>query len=186
MSHLLDTTPPATTETPAPGAPVAPPPIPPGPGRRSPMRAGRKTALAGGIAYLLTFVFSIPTLGMKGPLDDPAFVLGAGSSTSVVWACLFDVLTAFAGIATAVALYPVARRQSVRGALGFVTSRVLEASLLVLGAICLMSVVTLRQDPSGSPATLVSLGHAFIAAHDWAFLFGPGVMSPITPCSWGR
>ena len=140
---------------------------------------GRRVALAGGIAYLLTFVFSIPTLGMKAPLDDPSFVLGVGSSTSVVWASLFDVLTGFAGIATAVALYPVIRRQSRRCSLGFLASRTLEAALLTVGALSLMSIVTLRLDGTGTPDTLVSIAHALLAFHDWAFLFGPGVMSPI-------
>jgi hypothetical protein len=140
---------------------------------------GRRVALAGGIAYLLTFVFSIPTLGMKAPLDDPSFVLGVGSSTSVVWAGLFDVLTGFAGIATAVALYPVIRRQSRRCSLGFLASRTLEAALLTVGALSLMSIVTLRLDGTGTPDTLVSIAHALLAFHDWAFLFGPGVMSPI-------
>lgn len=146
---------------------------------RSKMGPARMTALIAGVAYLLTFVFSLPTLGMKAPLDNPLFVLGAGSSTSVVWACVFDVICALAGIATAVALYPVARRQSIRGAVGFVTSRVLEAATLFVGAISLMAVVTLRGDAVGTPDTLVPIGHALIAVHDWSFLFGAGLMAPI-------
>jgi len=94
------------------------------------MSTTRKLALAGGIFYLLTFAFSLPTLGMKAPLDDPAFVLGAGDDTGVVWAALFDFLTGVTGIGTAVALYPVARRVSRTRSLGFVTSRVVEAGIL--------------------------------------------------------
>jgi hypothetical protein len=179
MSNLLDTTAPepaviatATTTSPAPAATAT----------RPRMSWGRRTALAGGVAYLLTFLFSLPTLVMKGPLDNPGFVLGLGSQSSVVWACVFDVLTAFAGIATAVALYPVIRRQSERCSLGFVASRVLEATILVVGAMSLLAVVTMRQDAAsvpGGPDALVSISHAFVAVHDWAFLFGPGVMSPI-------
>lgn len=147
---------------------------------------GRRVALAGGIAYLLTFVFSIPTLGMKAPLDDPSFVLGVGSSTSVVWASLFDVLTGFAGIATAVALYPVIRRQSRRCSLGFLASRTLEAALLTVGALSLMSIVTLRLDGTGTPDTLVSIAPRCSHSTTGPFSSGQASCRRSTPCCWAR
>jgi len=140
----------------------------------------RKLALAGGVLYLLTFVFSIPTLAMKAPLDNVDFILGAGSSTGVVWAALFDFICGVAGIGTAVALYPVTRRVSRTSALGFVTSRVVEGAILVVGAIAIMAIVTLRQDLAGATgdvaASLSVTGRSLMAIHDWSFLFGPGFM----------
>jgi len=140
----------------------------------------RKLALAGGVFYLLTFVFSIPTLSMKAPLDNVDFILGAGSSTGVVWAALFDFICGVAGIGTAVALYPVTRRVSRTSALGFVTSRVVEGAILVVGAIAIMAIVTLRQDLAGATgdvaASLSVTGRSLMAIHDWSFLFGPGFM----------
>ena len=147
---------------------------------RSPMSYTRKLALAGGVFYLLTFVFSIPTLAMKAPLDNVDFILGAGSSTGVVWAALFDFICGVAGIGTAVALYPVTRRVSRTSALGFVTSRVVEGAILVVGAIAIMAIVTLRQDLAGATgdvaASLSVTGRSLMAIHDWSFLFGPGFM----------
>jgi hypothetical protein len=137
----------------------------------------RKYALAGGLLYLATFVFSIPTLGMKAPLDNADFVLGAGSATSVSWASLFDFVTAVAGIGTAVALYPVIRRFSGASAIGFVTTRTLEAAILVVGAMSLLSVITLRDAGTGDTASLLTSGQSLIALHDWSFLFGPGFMA---------
>ena len=77
----------------------------------------RKVALWGGVLYLITFVFSIPTLGLKeSVLDHADFILGSGSENSVIWASIFDVICGLAGIGTAVALYPVTRRVSRSGA----------------------------------------------------------------------
>lgn len=149
---------------------------------RTPMSATRKAALIAGVAYLATFVFSIPVkFGLwVDVLDDPAFVLGAGGDTAVAWGALFEVLTALACVATAVALYPVARRYSERAALGFVTTRLIEAAIIFVGVLSILAVVTLRQDvatTAGADAgALVTARHALVAIHDWTFLLGPGVM----------
>ncbi len=63
-----------------------------------PMDADRKATLAAGLFYLGTFAFSIPALGLyKGVLDDPNFVLGAGSDQGVLWGGFIEILTALTG-----------------------------------------------------------------------------------------
>lgn len=56
--------------------------------------------------------------------------------------------------------------------------RLLEAALIVVGIISLLSIVTLRQDAAGAAgghdASLITTGKALVALHDWTFLFGPG------------
>src|SRR6478752_3836866 len=109
------------------------------------MDTTRKLALAAGLLYLLTFAASLPTLALKAPLVDHAdWILGHGSDTGVIWAGFLDFVCAVAGIGTAVALYPVIRRFSPARAIGFITSRTLEGAILVVGAISLLSIVTLR------------------------------------------
>jgi len=145
------------------------------------MASMRKTALIAGGLYLITFIASIPALALKGPvLDHVDFILGAGSNASVVWAGFLDVVTALACIGTALALYPVVRRHSETAALGFVASRVLEATIIVVGVVSLFSIVTLRHDLAGAAGTdtasLVTAGHSLVAIHDWTFLLGPGLI----------
>lgn len=142
------------------------------------MDTTRKLALAAGVLYLVTFAASIPTLALKSPLVDHAdFVLGHGNETGVLWGGFLDFVCAVAGIGTAVALYPVIRRFSRTSAIGFVASRTLEAAILVVGAISLLSVVTLRNDVVGANASsLLTTSRALVALHDWSFLFGPGFM----------
>jgi Domain of unknown function (DUF4386) len=141
----------------------------------------RKLAMAAGVLYLVTFAASIPTLGLKAPLIDHAdWILGHGSDKGVILACLMDFICAVAGIGTAVALYPIVRRFRPSAAIGFVTSRTLEGVILVVGAISLLSIVTLRGNVAGGDtASLLTTSRSLIAAHHWAFLFGPGFMPAI-------
>ena len=143
---------------------------------RVPMDSLRKTALIGGALYLITFFTSIPARILYGPvLNDPNYILGPGADTQVTFAGFLEVMLALACIGTAVALYPVVKRQNEGVALGFVGSRVLEAAIIVSGVVSLMSVVTLRQAGAGADALATS--HALVADYHWAFLFGPGFMA---------
>lgn len=143
------------------------------------MTTTRKLALGAGLLYIATFAFSIPTLAMTDTfVHDPNFVLGAGSSTSVAWAALFDMLTGLTGIGTAVMVYPVIKRFGRTNAIGFVASRTLEAAILAVSAISLMAVVTLRHDLGATNAVgLEATAAGLVAVHKWTFLFGPGVMA---------
>jgi hypothetical protein len=151
----------------------------------------RRTALLGGWFYLITFIASIPAaLVLLLPvLEHPDFILGAGSETAVLWGLGLDVVTALAGIATAVVLFPVVRRQNETLALGFVTSRVIEAATILVGVVSLLAVVTLRQDLGGATGaeadSLVIAGKSLVAVRDWTFLLGPGLMAGINAALLG-
>lgn len=142
----------------------------------------RRTARIAGALYLLTFV-SIPTLALYKPVRENAdFVLGVGSETGVLWGAFSEVVVALACIGTAVVLFPVARRQSEIAAVGFVTVRVLEASMIFVGVVSLLSIVSLRDvatTDGADPASLVTAGHALVAVYKWAFLLGQSLIPPI-------
>ena len=139
----------------------------------------RKTALVAGILYLITFLASIPAVFLMGPvLTDPNFIISAsGADTQVSFGALLDLVTALAGIGTAVALYSVVKRQHEGLALGFVTTRMFEAGVIAVGVISVLSVVTLRQPgATGVEATsLLITGQALVAVKDWTFIIGPGM-----------
>jgi hypothetical protein len=127
----------------------------------------RKTALVAGVMYLLTFV-SIPTLALYGQVrNDPNYIVGPGPDTPVIVGGVLEVIVALAGIGTAVALYPVVKRQNEGVALGFVGARVFEAAAIVAGVVSLLSVVTLRQAGAGADALVT--GQALVAQYDWSF-----------------
>ena len=140
----------------------------------------RKLALAGGVLYLMTFIFWIPAVLIGPVLTDPAYILSAGADTQVLLGTLFDFITALACIGTAVALYPVIRRQSGAASIGFVATRIFEGAVVTrIGVVCLMAVVSLRQAgaAAGTDASaLVAVGQGLVAVRDQTFLLGPGVM----------
>ncbi|TMG43799.1 MAG: DUF4386 domain-containing protein, partial [Chloroflexi bacterium] len=88
----------------------------------------------------------------------------------VLFGGILELIVALAGIGTAVALYSVVKRQNEGLAMGFVGSRVLEASTIFAGVACLLSVVTLRQAGAGAEALVI--GHALVAMYDRMFLVG--------------
>ena len=65
---------------------------------------------------------------------------------------VLEIIVALAGIGTAVALYPVVKRQNEGVALGLVAARTLEAGGIFAGVVTLLAVVTLRQAGAGAAA----------------------------------
>lgn len=165
----------------------------PAAGRPTPRRRMdplRKIALASGVLYLITFAASIPALGLYADvLDHPDYITTPGSNAPLLWGAWLEVITAVACIGTAVALYPVTKRVSQTAALGFVTARVVEATLIVVGVLSLLSVVTLREDLAGATGaeatSLVTTGQTLVAMHNWTFLLGPGLIPGINALCLG-
>ena len=129
------------------------------------MTASRKTSLTAGILYLLTFI-SIPTLSLYHEIHQPNFVLGSAPSTDVVLGGMLELVMALACIGTALAFYPVLKKQNEMLALGFVAARILEATLIFAGVASLLTVLNLRS--LGAEAQLVSRG--LVMLYDRLFL----------------
>jgi hypothetical protein len=147
--------------------------------QRVPMTSSRKTAMTAGIFYLITFI-SIPTLALYGHIKtDKTWITSAGSSTAVLWGAFSEVIVALAGIGTAVALYPVMKRQNEGKALGFVTVRTLEASMIFVGVLSLLSLVHLRTAAPGAASdSLITTGAMLVSTYKGTMLLGQTLM----PC----
>jgi hypothetical protein len=141
----------------------------------------RKIAIAAGVCYLITHVTSVGAQFLYDPiLNNASYILGSGSDTQVLVGVFLEVILALGVIGTAVALYPVVKRQNEGIALGYVGLRTLEAGIIAVGVIPLLAVVTLRQTLAGiastDSTTLVTIGNALLALHNWTFLIGPGLV----------
>ncbi len=146
------------------------------------MSSTRKIALVTGVLFVITYITAIPAaLFLYVPvLDDPRYIVGAGADMRVSLGALLEVILCIANIGTAVVLFPIVKRQNEIFALGYVTARVLESAIIMVGVFSLLSVVTLRQDFAGTAgadaASLVTAGKSLVALHDWTFLLGPGFL----------
>jgi hypothetical protein len=150
----------------------------------------RRLAFAAGVFYLLTFIFSIPAYFLYEPvLTDPAYITGAGGAdTRIILGALLEMLCAVAGIGTAVAAYPVIRRQSEAASLGFVTTRMYEAAVMVIGVTALLAIVSIRQDgvAAGSDAAATTaVGQMLVAVRDHTARLGPGFVPALNALCFG-
>jgi hypothetical protein len=143
---------------------------------------GRKLAVVAGLCYLVTHITSVGALILYTPmLHDSNYIIGSGPDTNVLVGGFLELFLAFGVIGTAVALFPVVRRKSEAGAMGYVGLRTLEAGIIAIGVVSLLAVVTLRQNLAGATgtdaATLVTVGQTLVAFHNLTFLIGPSFTS---------
>jgi hypothetical protein len=142
----------------------------------------RKIALVTGVFFIITIIPApIAAFILYAPvLNDPDYIVGAGADTIVKLGAFLEVIIAIAIIGTAVTLFPIVKRENEGFALGYVAARVFESTVIVVGIISLLSVVTLRQDFAGAAdadaASLATAGKSLVAIHDWTFLLGPGLV----------
>ena len=157
----------------------------------------RNHARAAGIFYLITFAASLPAFFLIGSAVNPDLTVAAGHDTDLLWAGLLDFVNALACVGTAVALFPVLKRQNQSLALGFVTSRLLEAAIIMTGVVSLLAVGHPAAGPAGTAGRprRPTVGQALVAVRDWTFLFGPGFMAchqrraarhPAVRSAWSR
>lgn len=141
------------------------------------MNGSRSISLVAGLFFLLTFIHVLILPLYDDVLNDSDFVLGAGDVTSVRLGALIDLITGLAGVATGVILFQVLRRQQLGIALGYVAVRTFEAVMITVGTLCLLGIVTLRNEiaEGADAAALTTTAQSLVAVRDWTFFFGPGV-----------
>ncbi|TFC91744.1 MULTISPECIES: DUF4386 domain-containing protein [Cryobacterium] len=143
------------------------------------MKLYRPTAVTAGVFFLLTEVTAIAAVALYGPILTGAdYITGAGADGSILLGVLFELLLVIAAVSTAITLYPILKRQHEGLALAFVAARVLEAVLILVGSLSLLTIVTLRQQfestTDADPVTLSTIGSTLVALRNWTYLFGPG------------
>jgi len=140
------------------------------------MTSNRRTALAVGVLFILTFVTSIAGVMAYGPvLSDPTYITGAGADTRVFLGAFLELMLILTNIGCAVVLFPLLKRQNEGLALGYVAARIVECTFILVGILSLLAIVTLRQTATAADAgSLLTVGKALHAIKDWTFLLGPG------------
>ena len=126
--------------------------------------------------FLATFVFSIPAffVGYHNMLNNPSWITGSGGdpSTGISFGAASEVLLIVFNVATAVVAYPILKRESDMGAIGYVAARLCEAMFIAIGIIAALAFLLMRQD--GTATSTPVLGNVFDAMYYRAFLVGPG------------
>src|ERR1700690_750547 len=135
----------------------------------------RKTALAVGVLFILTFITSIgAVLAYGNILSDPGYITGSGPSTGVFLGAFLELFLVVPNIGCAVLLFPLLKRTNEALALAYVAERIIEGTFILIGLLSLLTIVTLRQTAAGTDAgALMAIDKTFLAIHQWTFLLGP-------------
>ena len=101
-----------------------------------------------------------------------SYIAGAGHDKQVLLGALLELLLIIANIGTAVVIFPIVRRQNEELALGYVTARLFECTFILVGILCMLGIITLRNQVAGPSEGTVA--YTLAAIKDWTFLLGPG------------
>ena len=145
------------------------------------MKSNRNSATLAGILYLIAAVAAMIGRISYGPiLTDPDYIIkGTAHETQVLWGAFFEILTAFAVIGTPIALYPVLKKYNQTMALASVGFRLLEATMIIIGILSLLTIVTLShefaKEITPDSAAYILAGKTLLALQNWTFAFGPNI-----------
>ena len=126
--------------------------------------------------FLATILTSVPAYfaGYHQMLTNPGLITGAGANPArgIETAAMLEVFLIISNVATAVVAYPVLKRESEMGAIGYVAARLVEATFIAIGIISALTFVLMRQEATAASNPV--LGHVFDSIYYRAFLVGPG------------
>lgn len=141
------------------------------------MPSYRRNAIAVGLLFIActaaSFLSAIATAGL---LDAPDYLTSlAAHDSQVVLGALVEFVWAITAAGIAIALYPVLRKHNRALALGSVAGRLVEGVFVLVGALALLTLLTLSQETvaagSADPSSFQALGTALLAARDWVHEF---------------
>ena len=153
------------------------------------MTSFRKTALVGGILYLVTFVGSIASALLVGPaLNDPSYVLGAGpgADQQIGLAAILELVNVFALIGCGIAFFSVIRKVHEGLAIGYLATRLFEGAIITVSVVSLLSIITLHQEVAAGAngEGLAPVAAALVALRNWAIVIGSN-MAPFNALMLG-
>ena len=147
------------------------------------MNSYRKSAIIIGVLFITATVTAIlGALVLSAPiLDDPDYLInGAAKETQVITAMLFELISAAAVVGTAIVIFPILKKYNEALAIGYVGFRVIEAVLIIVGLVSVLSLLTLSREfvEAGTPdaRNFLPLGAVLIALHDWTLYLGPNII----------
>lgn len=139
----------------------------------------RRGAAIVGILFILATVSAILGLIFYQPiLSSPDYlVAGAANANQVLLGALMELVLVCTAIGTAIGLFPVLRPYGERIALSHLCFRFLEASVISVGVVAVLSLLSLSQEyaAAGSPdaAAYRVSGSLLHATYKWTSALGP-------------
>ena len=147
-----------------------------------PLNTNRRTAIIVGILFIFATVSAILGLMFYQPiLTGPDYLInGAASRNQVILGALMELVLVGTAIGTAIGLFPVLRPYGERIALGHLFFWFLEAVIITIGIVAVLSLSTLSQAfvAAAAPDTAAFhvVGTLLLAVYKWTSMLGPLMM----------
>ncbi|WP_136605636.1 DUF4386 domain-containing protein [Paenibacillus dokdonensis] len=133
-----------------------------------------------GVLFILAAVTSIigALILYKPILNDPDYLIqGSAHANEVVLGAIMELILVISAVGTATTMFPFLRKFNKTIALWHVCFRFLEAIVITIGVISVLSLLALSRDyvAAGAPdiASYQVSGTLLKAVHDYTFLLGP-------------
>ncbi|CAI6082897.1 DUF4386 domain-containing protein [Cohnella sp. JJ-181] len=138
----------------------------------------RHAAKLVGVLFILAAVTSIIGLALYQPILGPDFLVqGAAHGDQVIWGAIMELVLVVSAVGTATAMFPILRKYNETVALWHLCFRFLEAIVITIGIVGILSLLTLSRGfvdgAASDPALFQAAGTSLQAVHDWTFLLGP-------------
>ncbi|MGX6445162.1 DUF4386 domain-containing protein [Neobacillus sp. K501] len=143
------------------------------------MNSNQKAAKIIGVLFILAAVTAVIGLNLYDPiLKDPDYLMkGSENANQVKVGVLMELLLVISAIGTATTMFPLLRQYNETIALWHVCFRFLEAIIITVGIISVLSLLTLSHQfvaaGAPEPSSFHSSGIILKAIHDWTFMLGP-------------
>ncbi|WP_088067482.1 DUF4386 domain-containing protein [Gottfriedia luciferensis] len=143
------------------------------------MISNKRAAKIVGVLFILAAVTAIIGLKLYEPiLKGPNYlVIGSEHANQVTLGALMELFLVVSAIGTATTMFPILRKYNETIALWHVCFRFLEAIIITVGIISVLSLLTLSHEfvASGAPdiVSFQASGTLLKAVHDWTFMLGP-------------
>jgi hypothetical protein len=146
------------------------------------MNSNKAAANVVGILFIFAAVSAIAGLILYNPILTGADYLMNGSkhANQIVLGAVMELILVVSAVGTSITMFPFLRRYNETLALGHVCFRFLEAVVITIGIISVLSLLTLSQELNGAAAPDIAsyqaAGTSLKAIHDWTFLLGPNFL----------
>ena len=135
-----------------------------------------------GVLFILAAITAIIGLILYNPIlmDDNYLINGSKHANQVILGALLELILVISVVGTSTTMFPILRKYNETIALWHVCFRFLEAVIITVGIISVLSLLTLSQEfVTVTTPNIVSFevsGTVLKAIHDWTFLLGPNFM----------
>lgn len=143
------------------------------------MSSNQKAAKIVGVLFLLAALSAVIGLLLYDPILNSSdyLIKGSENANQVTLGALLELILVVSVIGTATTMFPILRKYNETIALWHVYFRFLEAVIITIGIISVLSLLTLSQNfvtaGVADASSYQASGTLLKAIHDWTFMLGP-------------